>query len=169
MAVLTDGTATINGADRRWSTVGLYRLEDGQVAECWLLPLDQAEFDDIWTPRRLSRPGIGERPAPVGGAAGDQHPAGDLAVALPERDLAREVRIVRRRLDVAVDVERPRRDRCSPAAGLPQSQRPEPPGEPLRPCGRRAGGRQRGRIHGPSSIRTSTSAIGAPQAAPMIA
>ena len=51
VAVLTDGTATIDGAERRWSTVGLYRLEDGQVAECWLLPLDQAEFDDIWTPR----------------------------------------------------------------------------------------------------------------------
>jgi uncharacterized protein len=51
IAVLTDGTATIDGADRRWSTVGLYRLEDARVAECWLLPLDQAEFDDIWTPR----------------------------------------------------------------------------------------------------------------------
>jgi uncharacterized protein len=51
IAVLTDGTATIDRADRRWSTVGLYRLEDARVAECWLLPLDQAEFDDIWTPR----------------------------------------------------------------------------------------------------------------------
>jgi hypothetical protein len=51
VAVLTDGTATINGAEHRWSTVGLYRLEDGRVAECWLLPLDQAEFDEIWTPR----------------------------------------------------------------------------------------------------------------------
>ncbi len=51
VAVLTDGTATIDGAERRWSTVGLYRVDDGRVAECWLLPLDQAEFDDIWTPR----------------------------------------------------------------------------------------------------------------------
>jgi ketosteroid isomerase-like protein len=51
VAVLTDGTATIDGVDRRWSTVGLYRVEEGRVAECWLLPLDQAEFDDIWTPR----------------------------------------------------------------------------------------------------------------------
>ena len=50
VAVLTDGTATIDGAERRWSTVGLYRVEAGRVAECWLLPLDQAEFDDIWTP-----------------------------------------------------------------------------------------------------------------------
>jgi ketosteroid isomerase-like protein len=53
VAVLTDGTATIEGEERRWSTVGLYRVEDGRVAECRLLPLDQAEFDDIWTPRRL--------------------------------------------------------------------------------------------------------------------
>ena len=51
VAVLTDGDAVIGGAQRHWSTVGLYRLEDGRVAECWLLPLDQAEFDDIWTPR----------------------------------------------------------------------------------------------------------------------
>ena len=49
VAVLTDGTATIDGAERRWSTVGLYRVDDGRVAECWLLPLDQAEFDNIWT------------------------------------------------------------------------------------------------------------------------
>jgi ketosteroid isomerase-like protein len=51
VAVLTDGTAQIDGVDRRWSTVGLYRVEHGRIAECWLLPLDQAEFDDIWTPR----------------------------------------------------------------------------------------------------------------------
>ena len=50
IAVLTDGEAVIAGARRTWSTVGLYRLEDGRVAECRLLPLDQAEFDDIWTP-----------------------------------------------------------------------------------------------------------------------
>jgi uncharacterized protein len=51
IAVLTDGTAVVRGAERRWSTVGLYRFVAGRVAECWLLPLDQAEFDDVWTPR----------------------------------------------------------------------------------------------------------------------
>ena len=50
IAVLTDGEAVIGGLERRWSTVGLYRLDGERVAECWLLPLDQAEFDDIWTP-----------------------------------------------------------------------------------------------------------------------
>jgi ketosteroid isomerase-like protein len=49
VAVLTDGTATIGGVERRWSTVGLYRLRRGRVAACWLLPLDQAAFDAIWS------------------------------------------------------------------------------------------------------------------------
>jgi ketosteroid isomerase-like protein len=49
VAVLTDGTATIGGVERRWSTVGLYRLRGERVAACWLLPLDQAAFDAIWS------------------------------------------------------------------------------------------------------------------------
>ena len=52
VAVLTDGTVSVDGSVRRWSTVGVYRLRDGRVAECRLVPFDQAEFDDIWTPRR---------------------------------------------------------------------------------------------------------------------
>jgi hypothetical protein len=48
VAVLTDGTATIAGAERRWSTMGLYRLRGERVAACWLLPLDPAAFDAIW-------------------------------------------------------------------------------------------------------------------------
>ena len=51
VAALTDGSAVVRGVQRRWSTVGLYCLEGSQAAECWLLPLDQVEFDDIWTPR----------------------------------------------------------------------------------------------------------------------
>jgi hypothetical protein len=46
---VTDGTATIGGVERRWSTVGLYRLRDGRVARCWLLPLDPKAFDAIWS------------------------------------------------------------------------------------------------------------------------
>jgi hypothetical protein len=48
VAVLTDGTATIGGAERRWSTVGLYRIAGGRVSARWLLPLDPAAFDAIW-------------------------------------------------------------------------------------------------------------------------
>ena len=52
VAVLTDGSESFSGSVRRWSTVGVYRLRDGRVAECRLVPFDQAEFDDIWTVRK---------------------------------------------------------------------------------------------------------------------
>jgi uncharacterized protein len=48
VAVLTDGTARIAGREERWSTVGLYRFADGEIAGCWLLPLDPVAFDRIW-------------------------------------------------------------------------------------------------------------------------
>ena len=48
VAMLTDGTAVIDGVERRWSTVGLYRLRGERIATCWLLPLDPAAFDEIW-------------------------------------------------------------------------------------------------------------------------
>jgi ketosteroid isomerase-like protein len=49
IAALTDGTATIAGRSRAWSTVGLYEVRGGLIAACWLLPLDAAEFDEIWS------------------------------------------------------------------------------------------------------------------------
>jgi ketosteroid isomerase-like protein len=48
VAVLTDGTAVIDGTEHRWSTVGLYQFRGEQIAACWLLPLDPAAFDRIW-------------------------------------------------------------------------------------------------------------------------
>ncbi len=48
VAVLTDGTASIDGAEHRWRTVGLYRIRSERIAACWLLPLDPDEFDRIW-------------------------------------------------------------------------------------------------------------------------
>jgi ketosteroid isomerase-like protein len=48
IAALTDGTAMVGGVERRWSTVGLYQVRAGQVAACWLLPLDPTTFDDVW-------------------------------------------------------------------------------------------------------------------------
>lgn len=49
VAALTDGTATIGGRERTWSTVGLYDVRDRRIAACWLLPLDSGEFDAIWS------------------------------------------------------------------------------------------------------------------------
>jgi hypothetical protein len=48
VAALTDGSATIGGAEHRWSTVGLYEIAGDGIAACWLLPLDQRAFDAIW-------------------------------------------------------------------------------------------------------------------------
>lgn len=50
-AALTDGSAVIDGRLRKWSTIGLYRLRGGRLAECRLIPFDQAEFDSIWGDR----------------------------------------------------------------------------------------------------------------------
>jgi len=50
LAALTDGTARIAGRDHHWSTVGLYDVSFAQrIAACWLLPLNQREFDFIWS------------------------------------------------------------------------------------------------------------------------
>lgn len=51
IASMTDGSATINGARHRWSTVGLYRLRGERIAACWLLPLDPVAFDRVWAAR----------------------------------------------------------------------------------------------------------------------
>jgi uncharacterized protein len=43
-----DGEAVIDGRLRTWGTVGIFRISDGRIAECRLLPFDQYEFDEIW-------------------------------------------------------------------------------------------------------------------------
>ena len=49
VAAVTDGTATIGGVNHRWSTVGLYRIVQERIAECWLLPLNPVTFDLAWS------------------------------------------------------------------------------------------------------------------------
>jgi YbgC/YbaW family acyl-CoA thioester hydrolase len=49
VASVTDGEAVIGGREVTWSTVGLYRIEDGRVAECRLLPFDPEVFDTVWS------------------------------------------------------------------------------------------------------------------------
>jgi YbgC/YbaW family acyl-CoA thioester hydrolase len=50
VAAITDGEAVIGGREVGWSTVGLYRIEGGRVAECRLLPFDPEVFDAVWAP-----------------------------------------------------------------------------------------------------------------------
>jgi limonene-1,2-epoxide hydrolase len=46
-----DGEAVIDGQVRCWRTVGIFRVSQDRIEECWLLPFDQYEFDEIWSPR----------------------------------------------------------------------------------------------------------------------
>jgi ketosteroid isomerase-like protein len=45
---LAGGRAELGGKAHEWETVGVYRIVDGKIAECWLLPFDQYAFDEIW-------------------------------------------------------------------------------------------------------------------------
>ncbi len=48
---LVDGEARIGGELRTWRTAGVYRVAGGRIAEVWLVPLDLAAFDAIWSAR----------------------------------------------------------------------------------------------------------------------
>ena len=46
---LAGGRAVRRGEDVTWETVGVFRVAGGRIAECWLIPFDQAAFDRIWS------------------------------------------------------------------------------------------------------------------------
>ncbi|MGO9908293.1 MAG: RNA 2',3'-cyclic phosphodiesterase [Solirubrobacteraceae bacterium] len=45
---LAGGRAVRDGVEVAWETVGVFRVLEGRIAECWLIPFDQAAFDRIW-------------------------------------------------------------------------------------------------------------------------
>jgi uncharacterized protein len=47
--VIASGRATRGGRLFEWRAHGLYRFRDGQIAECWVLPESQYDFDRIWS------------------------------------------------------------------------------------------------------------------------
>jgi len=49
VAQFVAGSATMNGEQVSWQTVGVYRVEDGRIREAWLVPLDSDLFDRIWS------------------------------------------------------------------------------------------------------------------------
>jgi uncharacterized protein len=49
---LADGTAALGGETVTWRTAGVYRVDDGRIAEAWLVPLDAAAFDREWSRTR---------------------------------------------------------------------------------------------------------------------
>jgi 2'-5' RNA ligase len=46
---LAGGRAVRDGVEVEWETVGVFRIAGGRIAECWLIPFDQAAFDRIWS------------------------------------------------------------------------------------------------------------------------
>ena len=50
--LLAGGQAERDGRTIEWETVGIFRIEDRKIAECWLLPFDQYAFDEIWSQER---------------------------------------------------------------------------------------------------------------------
>ena len=46
---LAGGSAERGGRERTWETVGIYRVAGGRIAEGWLIPFDQALFDEVWS------------------------------------------------------------------------------------------------------------------------
>ena len=46
---LAGGRAVREGSEVTWETVGVFRVVQGRIAECWLIPFDQAAFDRIWS------------------------------------------------------------------------------------------------------------------------
>jgi ketosteroid isomerase-like protein len=47
--VIAGGRARRGGQDYEWRAHGLYRFAGGKIAECRVLPEDQALFDRIWS------------------------------------------------------------------------------------------------------------------------
>jgi len=49
-AVILAGGEVASGGERlAWGTVGIFRIADGKIAECWVVPYDQHSFDEIWS------------------------------------------------------------------------------------------------------------------------
>jgi 2'-5' RNA ligase len=46
---LAGGRARRGGRELEWETVGVFRVADGRITECWLVPFDLNAFDEIWS------------------------------------------------------------------------------------------------------------------------
>lgn len=47
--ILAGGEMEHGGGTFKWGTVGIFRLDGGRIAECWVIPHDQHAFDEIWS------------------------------------------------------------------------------------------------------------------------
>jgi hypothetical protein len=49
VAQFVEGSATLDGEQVSWQTIGAYRVDPRWVREVWLVPLDLDRFDRIWS------------------------------------------------------------------------------------------------------------------------
>ncbi|HWX96075.1 MAG TPA: nuclear transport factor 2 family protein [Solirubrobacteraceae bacterium] len=47
--ILAGGEVESGGKAVSWGTVGIFRIADCAIAECWVVPYDQPAFDAIWS------------------------------------------------------------------------------------------------------------------------
>jgi uncharacterized protein len=47
--ILAGGEVEQGGETFAWGTVGIFRIAEGRIAECWVVPYDQDAFDEIWS------------------------------------------------------------------------------------------------------------------------
>ncbi len=47
--ILAGGEVELGGERFGWGTVGIFRIAEGRIAECWVVPYDQDAFDEIWS------------------------------------------------------------------------------------------------------------------------
>jgi ketosteroid isomerase-like protein len=47
--ILAGGKVEYDGETFAWGTVGIFRIRDGAIVECWVVPHDQHAFDQIWS------------------------------------------------------------------------------------------------------------------------
>ena len=47
--IFAGGQVRRDGETFAWETVGVFRIADDKIAECWVLPYDQYSFDEIWS------------------------------------------------------------------------------------------------------------------------
>ena len=47
--ILAAGEVQSGNETLSWGTVGIFRLDDGKIAECWVVPYDQRSFDVVWS------------------------------------------------------------------------------------------------------------------------
>lgn len=46
---LAGGRAERDGTTVGWETVGIFRVAEARIAECWLVPFDLYAFDEVWS------------------------------------------------------------------------------------------------------------------------